>query len=287
MITGGRITHLCLFYCIQQVLVAITGVAVAAMVARLSTASETPDTVSAVSGLYGPGSFVAWVLTSVSAIGHSFQFTDSPTPAPDFDCIDGELLAAMAYPLVGAADATKRIFQGSHGASLDAAIRVAYWGWGFSFFAVCLTTRRTQRRTRWRSTAWSVVWYTSNFAVFVTRITPSTAVTWWQISMLLVMTWILTRYQFPTYMERTGKWKKTITLAVFTILLWLGVIFFGRGKMTWFPLTASHLSDLDQASALGLGIIATVLSVKWRDTMWAYAQRLANWRTGGGSGSLP
>lgn len=72
MITGRHITYLCRFYCIQQVAVAITGVVVAAMVADFIPSSGIPDTFSAVSGFYRPGSFVAWILMSVSAIGHSF-----------------------------------------------------------------------------------------------------------------------------------------------------------------------------------------------------------------------
>ena len=143
-------TDLCLFYVLQQILVLavamIAAVAIGPSNHRISTA--TPNSVSDVSGFYGPGAYASWVLTALSAILHSVNFADAPGAAPpDFDSVaDGELLVTAGYSLIAAVDAVKRFYWNTPGASLAAASRVAFCGWALSLLAICLTTRRITRR---------------------------------------------------------------------------------------------------------------------------------------------
>lgn len=108
---------------------------------------------STVSGFYGPGAYMAWVLTFTSTLisyemnpsifkpfRRVFQWHQRPETDEAVDIrpspIDGNLVASVAFPLIACIDFTKRRITGIFDGQLDAAACVAHTSMLFTFVAL-------------------------------------------------------------------------------------------------------------------------------------------------------
>jgi hypothetical protein len=108
---------------------------------------------STVSGFYGPGAYIAWILTFTSTLTsyemnpsvfntfrRIFQWHQRPETDEALDIppppIDGNFIASVAFPLIACIDFTKRSNTGVSDGQLDAAACVAHTSMLFTFVAL-------------------------------------------------------------------------------------------------------------------------------------------------------
>jgi hypothetical protein len=140
---------------------------------------------SKVSGYYGPGPFISWLLTAISAIVTSIYCTTSDS-APshldtrgwsEHDKADAELLAAISYPLVASFDALARSF-GEYDTRLSTAVYTVHTSFVFDFAAICLVHHRVDHPAPLRAAVWQLLWLLSFVTLMVSLYSTSAGFFW-------------------------------------------------------------------------------------------------------------
>lgn len=251
-------------------------------VLRLNCVDQVKD-LSTVSGFYGPGAYIAWILTFASTLTsyemnlpafksfrRIFQWHRRPETDEAVDIqpspIDGNFIASVAFPLAACVDFIKRNKAGIFDGQLDAATCVAHTSTLFTSAALCgsLFQYRVRKLSKY------------NFTILA-GIRFLALCTLWVISITIA-------YSYPF---RRGNPYVSIQMlfacgpAFFAIgaiaapsfpytLLVISIVSFCLSldhPNDWreprscvlrvrfpFPQTASKLSDLDQAAALATGL---------------------------------
>jgi hypothetical protein len=247
--------------------------------------------VANVSGYYGPGSYLAWYITAVSAMyPHEVlvyaRFLELRGAEQRHPCqnhlLSGATIATIAYPAVAIVDLAIRSLRMDLGPSADAAQCVTCASWWLS--AACITSEcikwRSTGRLNWttRTVAWVSLLLASSFSLVITRcvLRPNTLVVGPivnQWTTLLVSLYIL--ISLNTLAKEVDK--KNSHQPMRTILLWtipapIGFAAFSISlkfpspdnshiMFIPFPVTAAKLSDLDQAAAVGTALVAVCITL--------------------------
>jgi len=242
---------------------------------------------STVSGFYGPGAYIAWILTFTSTLTSYemnlsvlkpfrwiFQWHRRPEIGGAVDIqpspIDSNFIASVAFPLIACVDCFKRIITGVFDGQLDAAACVVHTSVLFTFVAFRgslfqyrvrkLGNYNFTRLARFRLLALSTLWFICIITPNPSRMNPYT-----HIQMLFAQ--IVTMATMTMICELRFLYHYALAGAPF-VLVWLSIhplndlrdFFSGQLRPCVlrvrfpFPQTASKLGDLDQAAALATGL---------------------------------
>lgn len=226
---------------------------------RIQDRWASKDAVEDVSGLYGPGGFAAWLLVAGSALV-------SARHGSPYSPIDGELIGAIAYPLVAAMDTLFRMTTAMGGASLTAASRVAYSGLTLSALALCFTMQRTEGNLSPRARVWLGTTVVCFIASFISAVSPD------GIPPLVTLGITL------ACMAGAAFYDCAITRAAIVAYLMVHLIcvtLFLRRPGSLLPHTGAKWGDLDQAASLAITFIT--LAMQWQRQWALLAIRARSW----------
>lgn len=95
---------------------------------QCKTWKESKDAISTatddVSGWYGPGAYLAWLVTAYIAAGSSIWHSKSSARSGDSNRLDGETLLTLGYPLIAALDILVRLVRCKIDPGINAAVFV-------------------------------------------------------------------------------------------------------------------------------------------------------------------
>ena len=240
---------------------------------------------STVSGFYGPGAYIAWVLTFTSTLTsyeinpsvfntfrRIFQWHQRPETDEAIDIppppIDGNFIASVAFPLIACIDFTKRSNTGVSDGQLDAAACVAHTSMLFTFVALrgTLFQYRVRKLGNYNFTIPAIIRFLAVCALWVNSLAVaySRALSWKNNYVFIQMSFAYVA-GLSTVFTIVPPSLSYIWLANPVIFFYLGL----TGLTNWlfrqprpcilrvqppFPQTASKLGDLDQAAALATGL---------------------------------
>lgn len=213
------------------------------------------DSVQDVSGLYGPGTFISWVLVALSALINARKH-DARVG------LDGEAIAAVTYPLVAALDAMYRSSVGDSGASLWAASRVSFGGMLLlavglyqTLHSPCASPRMPSAQ---RISAWAGAYYVCYAACLSCFRTTSRG-----------HGGVYAGFLFPALAGLLDPMQYFVAFATFSVCVALSL----EGPQWPFPRTGTRIGELDQAFSLAGTVVA--LAWQWRHRLSVHAARIA------------
>jgi hypothetical protein len=243
------------------------------------------DAVSApptdVSGWYGPGAFLAWLLTTyiycVSAIWRAKKADRLSRVAT----VEVELLAAVMYPAVAILDISYRLIRCKVDPTLNAAMIVVF----NSTITLGVSWRlcwQLQREDTWFEfdrdyfPAGLQGWMVSVFRILCHALIIGTIGEPWSDRSLVITVYVLALLNL-LYSEIVTETKMDVhpytveaarprleRIGVFVGIQILFVIVLGATRHTIFPQSGASLADLDQCATLATVIVATVFSKRAR-----------------------
>ena len=243
---------------------------------RANDDAVAPEHLDRVSGFYGPGTYYAWLLNAVAAACQSQPTTGTnanPAPAIDMPQLISTLGVAV-YAGIAAVDYLERIYIGDLGPCHAAAHRVVQIAWIVS--ALYLLHHLLEGRPKipsFQTTIWMLLWTLITVAMSIDNVVrgilKSTAIKVFApfcigIPLpLLVIAICQNREWIEPPRNADGRRIYTAILNIGTFLL--STIYLCSPRHLRYdsaspaaPLSGSKLSDLDQASALALGLLAVI-----------------------------
>ncbi|PVF96234.1 hypothetical protein CPB86DRAFT_787120 [Serendipita vermifera] len=215
---------------------------------------DNPATLEEVSGLYGPGTYYAWLLAMLSA-----ALTQYYRPIEERRLFSADLISAFAYIIVSIVDMSRRDAQpnGVNDLQALAAFHIVYVASWFSFIFCFLTRSNSWLNLSYTTSTILVLWllgislkacrsndlHCLGLGIFVSVVSP---ITW-------VETW--GRIQFINF--RSLMFSASVPFLVAHIL----IPNFGHHPRSLAPRTSSSILELDQGVALATMIM--VLSYQW------------------------
>jgi len=236
-----------------------------------------------VSGWYGPGAYLAWLVTanvaSISAIWNAEQ-----QRARKQKEMEGELLAALMYPTIAMLDLLYRFIRCKVDPTLNASMLV---------IIASLVTLGSARRLEWRLAYSQTVnveddmfpsgpraWTMSVFLVLCHTVLWATlgepyldiklfSVLYSLAIVVLMYSEIRVETLKDVYPYRTEEFRpRHERIAVFILVQVVFLIVLGTTQHSIFPSTGSKLSDLDQMATLLTVLFATIFSRTKRIFNW-------------------
>jgi len=272
-------------------------------VLQLDCTDQVKD-LSTASGFYGPGAYIAWILTFTSTLisyeinlsvikpfRQFFQWLQRPEIDEDVDIrpspIDGNLIASVAFPLAACIDFIKRSRAGIFDAELDAAACVARTSMLFTFVAFCgsLFQYRIRKLGNYDFTILAIIRLSALYALWFISITITyrhyaLSRTNLDTSIPMMFAYTAAFATMDTVIAFSYKW---LVVSVVCFCLGLELLNGWRDFIAGqprpcilrvqfpFPQTAFKLGDLDQAAALATGlavfmypILKATTRITWR-----------------------
>lgn len=256
----------------------------APQVPQLDCIDQVKD-LSTVSGFYGPGAYIAWVLTFTSTLAsyemnlsvlkpfrRIFQWHRHPETGEAVDIrpspIDSNFIASVAFPLIACVDYIKRNKAGVFDGQLDAAACVVHTSMLFTFVAFHRSLFQYRVRklgnynftklTKIRSLAICTLWVNSIIIVYSHALGRGNPYVFIQMSYACIAGFLTVR----TIVTPSVPYMSLVYSVVFFCLGLAQLIDLLSGQprpcvlrvQFPFPQTASKLGDLDQAAALATGL---------------------------------
>jgi hypothetical protein len=271
---------------------------------RCMTRNETLAAVLApeanVSGLYGPGAYMAWLLTSWAAAISSIAHAKCASNNPQRLDVDLELIGVIAYPFVACLDIIIRIIRCKIDASLTAAVFVVV-----SSFTILSPMKRLSIQ-REGSDLFELLGDSSRFfqnkrllmlriprwmgygvLLAITQepyVNINVLITLWSLLFIVIIYSGLVgeeryergRYEKGEYVNGHSTspyrpWKERVAVVCLVQIIF-SIFLVTTGNHSFWPVTSTSLYDLDQAATLLLAIVTLVVS---RRT--ALRSRLGGW----------
>lgn len=243
-----------------------------------------------VSGWYGPGAYLAWLFTlyasALSSIWHAnYNNSDDSVrrhERADDGTIDGEFLAALAYPTVAVLDILYRFIRCKVDPTMDAAMLVIIT----SVFTMSIARRLVSPPDldKWangeffpsgpRQWMLSIFLVLGHSLVWETLTEPYTS---WRLTITVYVLLFLNilhscikverlmdRYPYRVE-EKRPRFERLAVFALLQIAFFIGV---GLTRRSIFPRTGASLFDLDQCATLVTVIVATVFAKRTKVMGW-------------------
>jgi len=243
--------------------------------------TDNEQNLSSVSGFYGPGATLGWLLIAINTIYTSAN-RESETKRSKIDLASS--IATGSYPLVAAFDAFIRYKGHTHDAQYYAAVAITHWGLNIT---TVLSSLQDESRLIW----WPL-WSICLMAVILDTI-PSTIQMYYSICKLI---WLIAFGVFNSLWLAGADIMKASVVVLYLHGL---VVIFG-GWRPWgyedlfnttgedglsavfaFPTSTASLLDLDQATAFALGLLPLMLTfVPWVSLRRLF-KRLLFWKHSG------
>jgi hypothetical protein len=249
---------------------------------RCMTRNETLAAVLApeanVSGLYGPGAYMTWLLTSWAAAISSIAHAKCASNNPQRLDVDLELIGVIAYPFVACMDIIIRIIRCKIDASLTAAVfvvvasltilspmkRLSIQREGSELFELFEDSSRFLQNKRLhmlRIPRW--MGYGVLLAIIQEPYVNTNAlITLWSLLFFVILYSGLvgeSEYVNGHFTSPYRPWKERV--AVFCLVqIIFSIVLVTTGNRSFWPVTSTSLYDLDQATTLLVGIVTLVVS---------------------------
>jgi hypothetical protein len=259
---------------------------------RCMTRNETLVAVLApetnVSGLYGPGTYMAWLLTSWAAAISSIAHAKCASNNPQRLDIDLELLGVIAYPVVACMDIIIRLFRCKIDASLTAAVfvvvtsltiispmkRLSIQREGSELFELLADNSHfleNKRLNMLRIPRW-IGYGVLQAVIGEPYVNNNALITLWSLLFfVMIYSGIVGDQKYEMGRDEKGDyikghftspyrpWEERV--AVFCLVqIIFSIVLVTTGNHSFWPVTSSSLYDLDQATALLLAIVTLVVS---------------------------
>jgi hypothetical protein len=232
--------------------------------------------VEQVSGLYGPGTYMAWLVVAYSSALSSIWHSGGSKHGADTSTRDLDSFAALLYPIVTLADILSRLVRCKIDPQIDAAMFVVLSSMMILRPAARLSWQHEkaeptdqlipQTHGQWVG---EVVHFLSHLILWTVTGEPYayTGLGWAVYGLLLVVmlySLVCSEFLTDTYPYRQWAYRPRLERAgVFCALqLVFGIILLTTGHYSILPATGASLLDLDQAAAL-LAAVLVLLYSKW------------------------
>lgn len=246
--------------------------------------------VDQVSGWYGPGAYLAWLVTAYAAAFSSIWHSKCAPKNKESAVLDGEILAALSYPVVALLDTVVRLIRCRMDPGINAAVFVLFSSLTILGPASRLSWQETvdgHQTTEFddmilppsrRSWAWKLCGFLIH-GVIVSIIGEAYAYTTQLVVPLYVLLFALMLYshihgevRMETYpYTRTVYRPRAERLAVFCLLqvIFGLVAYFKTGS--FFPPSASRLMELDQAATF-VSVVGVLLFLRGSEVVPLFAE---------------
>jgi hypothetical protein len=223
---------------------------------------------TSVSGFYGPGAYLTWLLSALSClVTTTILTTHDPSSGQQENLEDrshlAELFLAVSYPLCTFIDNLIRVAHRSCDAQLAAASTVMFTSTTLCLGA-CMIAAPPHKLPLphlipLRATAWFITQSASLIAVAFLRCSTFNTASQTHFLILMALTWLATMISLFRTMEE--RWARLCALTLFMAVHFVSLAFLGDGPKSIFPRTSCRIVDLDQAFALGT--IVVLLTLQW------------------------
>ncbi len=246
--------------------------------------------VNEVSGWYGPGAYLAWLVTAYAAAFSSIWHSKCAPKNKESSVLDGEILAALSYPVVALLDTVVRLIRCQMDPGINAAVFVL-----FSSLAILGPASRLSwqvegeggRKTEFddmilppsrRSWAWKLCGFLIH-GVVVSIIGEPYAYTTQLVVPLYVLLFVLMLYShiYGEVLMATYPYTRTVyrpraeRLAVFCVLQVIFGLVVRVKTGSFFPPSASRFVELDQAAAF-IVVTASLLFLRGTEVAPLFAE---------------
>ncbi len=277
---------------------------------RCMTYNETRAAISSTSdvgGFYGPGAYLAWLITAWAAAISSIAGAKLASSNPERLELDLELIAVVSYPLIAAFDVIWRLLRCKIDATMAAASSVIIT----SLAIVSPLTRLSVQTDGKNLMDWienpialleNKRWFTlvilrsighgTVCSIIGEPYTNSCAIiTLWILLFFAIIYSGLTsgeRYIKDKFLQQTYRpWQERVAFFCMVQII-LGVVLVTTGNRSFWPLTSASFWDLDQATTVLVAVVNLVLSRKSviSGVLKYLRTSFSRWRARGAEGGL-
>lgn len=218
-----------------------------------------------VSGLYGPGAYLAWYITSLSvSVATAFHATSTP-PNSRHDKLDADIIAVAAYPIIAAGD----IFIRSNrppidAAAMAAAVHVVLLGASISCICVFHTSMAAISPAPMRCLIWTFTWVIC-LAAWGRGMQFGLDKPSFIFHVISFYTFFTLFFHFSLSLRQNQKPTLIGGLSrIFMLTIFPGLVQVPFTREIPAPLSEAKLRDLDQAAALGTALLGISGLLYWR-----------------------
>ncbi|KAK3986516.1 hypothetical protein QBC44DRAFT_402430 [Cladorrhinum sp. PSN332] len=223
-----------------------------------------PQSISNVSGWYGPGTYLSWLITAYAASLSSIWHSKSSTSIASSNTLDPDLILTLLYPLLAISDMLFRLTKCHIGATLPVATFVL-----LSSHVIMGPATRLSRRNEespcnapqtLRDTATELVQFLGSGILWSLHLTPTNEPyleerTLWTVVALSCFTSLYAFYYTTTYMEEhpykrlnyRPKGERVLFFCIVQVIFYVVLLSTNQPLL---PVTGSSIWDFDQAGQL-------------------------------------